>query len=161
MEAFRKLVESLSRAMAVVSITLLAAMVSLITVNVILRPSPQGGILGTYELTGYLGAGLVAMALGYVQLTRANIQVDFLVSRLSRKTQAVVDSITCFVSAFLYGIIAFCCFKEGISMWKHGEVSLTLSIPLLPVYFIIGLGCGLLGVVLLADSIKSINDVVR
>ena len=161
MEAFMKLVESVSRAMAIVSITFLGAMVFLITVNVILRPTPIGGILGTYEITGFLGAGLIAMAIGYVQLQRGNIQVDLLVSRLSRKTQAVVDSITCFVSAFLYGIIAFCCFKEGIMMWEKGEVSPTVSISLLPVYFIIGLGCFLLGVVLLTDSIKSINDMVK
>jgi len=160
-ESLRKLVESASRTMAIVSITFLAAMVFLITVNVILRRSPIGGIFGTYELTGYFGAALVAMALGYVQVTRGNIEVDILVSRLSRKTQAVIGSINYFVCTFLYGTIAFCCFKQGIMMWKKGEVSPTLSISLLPGYFVIGFGCFLLGVVLLTDGIKSINEVAK
>ena len=90
-----------------------------------------------------------------------NIQVELLVSRFSEKSQAVIECINHLIGTLLYWTIAFCCFKGGIMVWKMGAVSDTLSLPLLPFYVIIGIGCLLLGVVLLTDFLKSVREVLN
>jgi TRAP-type C4-dicarboxylate transport system permease small subunit len=136
-------------------------MVFLVTGNVILRLTPVGPISGTFELTGYLGALLIVFALAHNQATQGNISVDFLVSRLSHRTQAMIDSLVYFISTVLYGVIAWRCVEEAVSLSKTEEVSPTLSLPFFPIVFTIGLGCGLLGLVLLTDFLKSVERALK
>jgi TRAP-type C4-dicarboxylate transport system permease small subunit len=161
MDTRRRSVESASRFLSFISQAVLAAMALLVGGNVILRQIGFSGILGTYELTGYLGAIMIAMSLAYTQVTGTNVVVELFVSHLSLEKQAVIDSIIFFIGTFLYLTIAFCCFEEGIVLWKRGEVSPTLSIPFLPIFFLVGFGCFSLCIVLSTEFFKSIRKVKR
>ena len=136
-------------------------MAALVAANVISRLTPLGPISGTFELTGYLGALLTAFALGHNQVIRGNIAVEFLVSRLSKKTQAAIDTVVFFVSAVLCILICWRCVHEAIDMSRTGEVSPTLSIPFFPVFLGIALGCALLTLVFLTDTFKSMSGVLK
>ena len=81
MNLIRKLIESISDRFSIIAQISLGFMVLLITGNVLLRLTPVGPIEGTFELTGYLGALLISLALADTQLSDRNIAVDFLVSR--------------------------------------------------------------------------------
>ena len=161
MDHFRHLIECISRAFNVAGQVCLALMVLLVTGNIILRLTPVGPILGTFELTGYLGALLIAFALAHNQVRRGNISVEFVVSRLPARSQATIDCVVFFASTLLCGVISWRCLLEALHLSRTGEVSPTLSIPFYPIVFIIGLGCGLLCVVLLTDFLRSAGEVVK
>ena len=161
MDRVSKIIESICRGFNAVSKGCLAAMVVLVAGNVICRLTPLGPISGTFELTGYLGALLTAFALGHNQVIRGNIAVEFLVSRLSHKTQAAIDSLVFFVSGVLCILIFWRCVEEAIDLSKTGEVSPTLSIPFFPIFLGIALGAALLCLVFFTDTLKSISEVLK
>ena len=161
MEKMRRAIEAICRISNALAKICLAAMAALVAGNVICRLTPIGPISGTFELTGYLGALITAFALGHNQVIRGNIAVEFLVSRLSRKSQAAIDALVFFISAILCILICWRCVQEAIDMSKTGEVSPTLSIPFFPVFLGIALGCALLTLVFLTDTFKSISGVLE
>ena len=160
MNSTREFIELIGRSFSVIAQVSMAFMALLITGNVLLRLTPVGPIEGTFELTGYLGAFLIALALANTQINGRNIAVDFLVSRLSSRTQAAIDSVTHLASTFLCWVIGWCSFEEGMNLMKTGEVTPTLSLPFLPIYAVIALGCVFLGFVLLTDSLNSMRKVL-
>ena len=161
MHRLRRVIASISRWSNIAGEICLAAMVVLVTGNILLRLTPVGPVLGTFELTGYLGALLIAFALAHNQVKRRNIAVEFLVSRLPRRTQNVIDMVVFCISTCLYGVISWRCVAEAIHLSSTGEVSPTLSLPFYPVLIVIGTGCALLGLVLFTDFLQSLSEVFK
>lgn len=161
MEKMRRAIEVICRIFNALAKICLVAMAALVAGNVICRMTPIGPISGTFELTGYLCALLIAFALGHNQVIRGNIAVEFLVSRLSTKNQAAIDALVFSISATLCILICWRCVHEAIDMSRTGEVSPTLSIPFFPVFLGIALGCALLALVFLTDTFKSISRVLE
>jgi len=161
MEKVRRAIEVTCRIFQTFAKICLAAMAALVACNVIFRLTPIGPISGTFELTGYLCAFLTAFALGHNQVIRGNIAVEFLVSRLSRRTQAALDALVFSISAILCIIISWRCVHEAIDMSKTGEVSPTLSIPFFPVFLVIAVGIALLAIVFITDTFKAISGVLE
>ena len=161
MEKMRTAIEATCRISKSLAKIFLAAMAALVAGNVIFRLTPIGPISGTFELTGYLCAFLTAFALGHNQVIRGNIAVEFLVSRLSRRTQAALDALVFFMSAILCILISWRCVNEAIDMSKSGEVSPSLYIPFFPVFIVIAVGIALLALVFLTDTFKSISGVLK
>jgi len=161
MDKIRKAIEKICRFFNSISKICLTTLGALVAANVICRMTPIGPISGTFELTGYLCAFLIAFALGHNQVIRGNISVEFLVSRFSRKTQAAIDALVFFISAVLCMLISWRSVHEAIDTSMTGEVSPTLSIPFFPVFLGIAIGCALLGLVFLTDTLKSISRVME
>ena len=131
-------------------------MMVLITSEVVLRffrhPIP-----GTYEIVGLLGTVVVSFSLAYTFMERGHIVVEFLVRKLPRKVQGVVDGINDFVSLILFSLITYQCWLYGTTLKGIGEVSLTVQIPLYPFLYGISVGCGLLCLVILTDLLETVR----
>jgi len=133
-------------------------MMVLVTSDVILRffrrPIP-----GTYEIVGLLGTVVISFSLAFTFMERGHIVVEFLVRKLPRKTQGIVDGINDFVSLILFSLITWQCWIYGTTLKNSGEVSLTVQVPLYPFLYGISVGCGLLCLVILADLLETARKV--
>lgn len=118
-------------------------------------------ILGTYEITEVLFLVLSACALAYTQVRRGNIAVYFVVSKLPRRSQAVVSSITNLLSLVLFIVICWQSFLFAKHLWLSGEVSNVLLIPRYPFAYVLASGFAILSAVLLVDLLKSLAEAVR
>ncbi len=107
-------------------------------------------IPGTYEIVGLLGAVFVSFSLARTSVDQGHIAVDFLVQRLPRRVQYVVEALNAGICAVLFTVVGWQCMRYAVDLKASGEVSMTLQIPIHPFVFGIGMGCAMLSVVLCA-----------
>ncbi len=103
---------------------------------------------GTFEILGFGGAFIAALALGGTQLKKGHIQVDifYLGSGLASIVVQVLGKLACIL---FFSLLALQMFKLGWLIKQSGELSETLHIIYYPVVFAVGLGFVLLVLVLL------------
>ena len=134
------------------------AMMGLICTDVILRMFRMP-IPGTYEVVGLLGALFVSFSLAQTSLEKGHIAVDFLMSKLPINVQFIVYCINELVSSILFSLITWQMVVYAGRLKQSGEVSMTLQIPIYPIYYGIAAGCGLLAILLTFSFAKSILGV--
>lgn len=149
MERFTRLVEQLASLFNAVAAAAVVGMMALTCLDVGLRffrrPIP-----GTYEIVGLLGAVFVSFALARTSVDQGHIAVDFLVQRLPRRVQYVVEAVNAGACALLFTVVGWQCLRYAADLKASGEVSMTLQIPIHPFVFGIAVGCAMLSVVLCA-----------
>jgi TRAP-type C4-dicarboxylate transport system permease small subunit len=123
--------------------------------NMLMRPT-GAPITGAYELVGFFGALVVALPLGYAQITRSHISVDILATRYSKRTQRIMSLISSFFCMIFFILVAWQTALYASTIWKRGETSETLRIIYHPFVYVVALCCLLLSLVLLVDFLKSI-----
>jgi len=127
----------------------------LATVNVVLRifHVPYSG---TYEMVSFLGALVIAFALGYTQKRKDHIIVDILTERFSKRTNRVLNIISYGITMVFFTIVSWQIFVFGMKIWKSGEVSETLKIIYHPFIFSVSIGFAVLSLTIIIDFLKTI-----
>lgn len=131
-------------------------MMLLSTADVVLRLFVKP-IPGAYELVGFIGTIVVSFALGFTSLEKGHIAVELLYRKLPQRTQLAIETFTNTVSFLFFGLITYQAFIYALDMRKSGEVSPTLQLPIYPFIFGMSFGFGLLCLILIAESIKSMK----
>jgi TRAP-type C4-dicarboxylate transport system permease small subunit len=133
----------------------LVAMITITGANIVLR---QFGlpIRGTFELMGYFGAVVTALALGYTQVKRGHIAVDIVVLRFSEKTQRILLAVNHLVCLAFFIIVTLQVYKYATTLWETGEVTETLQIVYYPFTYAVALGCLILAFTFLVEFLKII-----
>jgi TRAP-type C4-dicarboxylate transport system permease small subunit len=135
--------------------TAVILLMTLATVNVFLRIF---GIpyRGTYEIVSFLGAIVIAFALGETQRIKANIVVDIVSDRYPQWLKKVVDIIGYIVSMSFFLIVGRVIFRWGMQISTSGELSETLKIAYHPLIYLVSLGFLFLSLTLFLDLLKTI-----
>lgn len=155
MPSVKKFIISLSNGLNWVAGGLLLAMILLICCNIVARLFGHP-ILGTYEIVGFLLLGLIAFSLAYGSLTQCHTAVDLLTRHFTPKWQVIIDTITNFVSIGFFGLIAWRSFRLGSKLWKAGDLSETLWVPIFPLLYLIAINCAIVCMVLLFIELPNI-----
>lgn len=155
-----KITYRLNRVLHQLSIVLLAFIMFLTLVSVIARymGSP---ILGTYELTRLGLALLIFFSLGYTQLKKEHISIDFIVERWSPKAQAIADSITFFLFTLLMLAAAYFMAKHGLRLFVSNDITSDLRLPLYIFAYLSALGLFFNALAYFVEFLKSLNKVVE
>ncbi len=130
----------------------------LLIVEVIRRYLFNAPTVWANELTQMLFGAYIVLAGGYILASEGHVNVDILYSRLSRKTQAILDIITsvlfflfCMMMVYYGGSLAW----ESLSTFEHSQSA--WNPPIYPVKLTIPLGACLL---LLQGIAKLIRDIL-
>ena len=134
----------------------LAGMALLTCANILLR-IVWVPIQGTYELMGYFGALVAALALAHTQLRRGHIAVDVLVVRMPRRVQRVLNGLNGLICMALFGLAARQLIVKALVLRASGEVTETLRIVYYPFALAVALGCFLLALVLLGEFLQTLK----
>jgi TRAP-type C4-dicarboxylate transport system permease small subunit len=156
-----KIIKSLSRLMNYAACGMLAAMMLLTVSDVFLRYFFRRPILGTTELTESMMACLAFFAFAWCAVQKSHLKVDLVMSRFSPRVQAVVDSITSFVGLLMVALIAWRSFVEAMAVKQLNIISSLLKIPAFPFYYVVSLGCAVLGLVMAAQMIQNIEKAAK
>jgi TRAP-type C4-dicarboxylate transport system permease small subunit len=115
------------------------ALMSLATGNVTLRVFhlPYSG---AYELASFLGAVVIASALGHTQMRHDHIIVDIITERYSERTAEVVEGLAGLVMACFFALVAWQVWVWGMKIRVSGEVSETLKVIYHPFVFMVAAG---------------------
>jgi TRAP-type C4-dicarboxylate transport system permease small subunit len=154
-EALEKVTALLNRILIVVAGVVLAMMIFLTCANVFIR-TVWVPIKGTYELMGYFGAVITALALGYTQVRQGHIAVDILVVRFSKRTQRILNAVNNLICMVFFALVAWRIAQYATTLWRTGEVTETLRIVYYPFTYSVSLGCAVLALVSLTEFLKSL-----
>ncbi len=153
MEAIDKISDFLNRWAGIIAGIILVFMILLTMGNIVLR-RVWVPIRGTYEIMGFAGAVITAMAMGLTQKKREHIHVDILVSRFPRVVKKVVFGVNTALCSAFFLVAAWFVVQRGMTLFETGEVSETLRMAYYPFAFVVAFGCFLLAAMLFIDLIK-------
>ncbi len=135
----------------------LVFMMLLTVADVILRYLKRP-ILGTYELVSFLGAVVIAFALPLTSWEKGHVAVDILFEFYPKAKKNVLDAITRLMGILFFVILSWNLIGMGASLYKTGEGTLTLQLPLYPIAFVLGFSCVVQCLILVADLIKTLSN---
>jgi TRAP-type mannitol/chloroaromatic compound transport system permease small subunit len=126
--------------------------------NAILRKAFNIGSNAWLEIQWYLFAGVFMLGVGYVMLKNGHVRIDFIASKLSKRTNALIDAIGIVVFTIPLAVIminlGWPLFERA---WTSGEMSQNAGgLIRWPVLMLIPLGFGILLVQAVSELIKRI-----
>jgi len=154
--SFQNIVSFFSETSHVCALVSLVIMMSLTCVDVVLRYFGHP-IFGTYEIVGYLGLILVSLGLAHATSKKVHIAVEILVSRLPKRAQVFVNSITCFFCVCIFSTLAWETFLYAGDLQRSGQVSLSLQFPFFLLAYVMTFSFVLVSGVFVLDLIKLIS----
>ncbi|HNS15395.1 MAG TPA: TRAP transporter small permease [Syntrophorhabdaceae bacterium] len=130
-------------------------LMTLATGNVVLRifQAPFGG---AYEIVSFIGAMVIAFALGYTQKMKNHIVVDILTEKFPKKLHRVLDAVNYFVTMIFFGLITWQILAYALKVQQTGELSETLKIIYYPFVYSVSAGFAVLTLTLLVDFLNSL-----
>jgi TRAP-type C4-dicarboxylate transport system permease small subunit len=156
---FDKVVSSVTRFFDRVAQAGVAAMMLLVVGNILMRIAWKP-IFGTYDYVEFIGALMVAFALGYCAVQKGHISVELVIARLPERVQGIVGSITNILSLVIFGLITWQCLLFAHDTWRVGGTSMGALVPNYPYIYGVAFGIALLCLVILVDLGKSLVKAV-
>ncbi len=158
MNALEKINDSLNKILMFVGSVAVLFLMSLATVNVCLRFFLNAPYRGAYELVGFLGAIVIAFALGHTQKRKDHIVVDILTEKFPKKVNRILDGINYFITMIFFAIVSWQVFIWGMKISQSGEVSETLKIVFHPFIYSVAFGFAIFSLTLIIDFIKTVTS---
>ena len=154
LEKFNRL---LNKILMIIGGVAVLALMALATINVCLRFFFNAPYRGTYEVVGFLGAIVIAFALGYTQKRKDHIVVDILTEKFPKRVNRILDGVNYFVTAIFFAVVSWQVFVWGIKISKSGEVSETLKIIFHPFVYSVALGFAVFSFTIAIDFLKNLE----
>ena len=107
---------------------------------------------------GFLGAIVIAFALGYTQKRKDHIVVDILTEKFPKRVNRVLDGINYFITTIFFAIVSWQVFVWGMKISKSGEVSETLKIVFHPFIYSVSFGFAVFSLTLIIDFLKNLKS---
>ena len=151
----------IARSINGVGVTALTLMMLLTAVDVCSRYIFDSPITGSYELTEFMMAILVAFGLAYTAAHQGHINVDLLLTRTSPRSQAVINSITALLGVGFFILMTWRSFIYAGKLRLDGYTSQSLEIPTYPFAYVVAVGCAILVLVLLIFLRGQLREVTK
>lgn len=150
-----KLLGKLAGFCAILAGVLLTVITLMTCISVLGRNTTGTTLVGDFELTGVVAGAAIALFLPWCQFRRGNIIVDFFTSRISGRTNAMLDRTGALILGLCMALLAWRTVLGGLSAWNTQSATMmlgfpewivyTLMVPPLILTALIGLCQGLLG----------------
>jgi len=161
MKQFAGLVESLSRALDRLAAVCIVAMMAVVVLNIFLRAFLGKPLLGTIDYVNILMALTIGLGLAYCGLKNGHIAVEFMVEKLSNKTQGVLGIVVNLTGLLFWGAAAWYMAAYARNMMAANLLGGTVAIPLYPVVYLVAFGLLVLCLVLVLRLLDSVRMVIK
>jgi C4-dicarboxylate transporter DctM subunit len=161
LDIFGYVIHQISRGINSIGMAVLVAMMLLITGDVVLRYVFNMPIPGAYETTGFMMAILCGFAFAYGGWHKSHVSVDLVTSKLSKRAQATIGSITFFISFAICALIAWRTFSYALQAQAGGLVSQTTFVPISPFVYLVAFGFTMLCLVFLYNFLTNLVQVIQ
>ena len=156
MEAINRLIYKLVDWVKHLGGVALVGMMTITTLDVITRYFGHP-IFGAVELVSFMATILLACAMPMTHVENGHVGVDLVVRLLSERSQALIDTITGFLSLTLFALICWQCVLYGQSMKKTGEVSMSLEFPNYIFVYVVAVAFGVLSLAVIPQIYNNLR----
>lgn len=152
------LIDRLNEAVGKLTLWLVMAAVLISTGNAIMRKAFNVGSNAYLEIQWYLFSGVFMLGVGYVMLKNAHVRIDFVSSRLSVRTNTIIDMLGIVLVIFpLCWIMVDLGWPLFHRAWVSGEVSSNAGgLIRWPVLLLLPVGFALLALQAVSELIKRV-----
>jgi TRAP-type C4-dicarboxylate transport system permease small subunit len=150
----KNIVNNLNSYTEKIAVVVLFSLMLLTTADVFLRTFYRP-ISGVIEITQLGLAVIVFTALGYSQVTREHIQIDFFMNLLPLKLQRFIQVIVYLLVLGLYGVVFWQLLVYGERLKALNSITPVLKLPIYPVVYVAAIGVLFFLLVLFADLVES------
>lgn len=141
MKTFKKVITTINTASGYLSCVLIFFNMAVITYNVIMRMAFNKPISGLVDIVSLVSAAAAAAALGYTEMQKGFIQVDFVKEYFPKSIQHFLHVILGIISIATLGFLAVRFYIYGINCLNLGTATMTMRLAYWPVCFLLMLGC--------------------
>lgn len=138
----------------------IVVVMALITIEVILRKFFNFSIVGTVEIVAALMVVIVFLAWSYTESQHGHVKVEFLVQRLGRKTQSVLEAIIILVMLGIFSIMIWQTTVYALDAQRVGLLYETARIAIFPFRLVVPVGILFLCLQLLIRLVSSIAGIL-
>ncbi len=158
MNYLEKIDDFLNKILMILGGVAVLLLMSVATVNAFLRiPFIKSTWRGAYETVGFLGAIVIAFALGYTQKKKNHIVVDILTEKFPKRVNRVLDGVNYFITTIFFAMVSWQIFVWGMKISRSGEVSETLKIAVHPIVYSVAVGFAVFSLTLIIDFLKNVQ----
>lgn len=150
MKFLEKIIACLNKYAVATAGGILVFMILLTVANIVLR-QVWVPVRGTYEIMGFAGAVLTALAMGFAQKKKEHIHVDILFNAFPDRIKKILSAGNAGICCVFFSVSGWYVAKKAYTLFETGEVSETLRIAYYPFAYAVAAGCFLLAAVLLND----------
>jgi TRAP-type C4-dicarboxylate transport system permease small subunit len=161
MRAVQKTCDVVIQVLLVIATVVLAAMMFLMTADVILRYIFGSPLSGSYELLQFMMSVVIPFGIAYCAHEKAHISVDVLFVFLPGRTQRILDCVNALIVLVLFLIIAWQSVLYVKEIHTFGLTSGILYIPSYPFVGATALGFLALCFVLVLDFIGELAKIME
>lgn len=158
MDRFEKFIYSLSNYFNWVAGIALVLMLTWIVADIIGNKLFNWPVPGSIEIVSFLGVMVIGFAIAYTQVLRGHIEVEFVVMRLPKAVQQIINLIVSFLGMLLFALLSWQSTVYGLELRASGEVSMTQEIPFYPFVFCLALCCLVVCLILIVQILRLISD---
>jgi len=134
-------VHALVRVLTWIASGALGILILFVVANVLSRFLFKKPLPGTIEVIELVAVVIVFFSVAYTESKRAHIYVELVVSKLRRRTQAVLASMMYALSAIFFAVMAW---RSSVLAWSYlsptTRETYVLSIPIAPFLFVVAFG---------------------
>ncbi len=124
-------------------------MVAVTCIDVILRlPGINRSLFGAYDIVKITGALTLAATLPYTTAVKGHVAIEYFFHKLNRRGRIVVDTIIRLMGMTLFAFLSWRSFIYGLNLYRIGQVSQTLQLPVFWIPYVIGFCCGIVVLVI-------------
>ena len=160
-DVFDRAVAQLSRGLNYFVSVALLAMVFLTTADVSGRYLFSHPIRGTVELCEVALVILTFCGIAYAWRSGAHISVELVFNRLPRKLRPWLNMMTCVFTLFIVILLSRQALVFAFDMAQRGQKTALLGVPIFYFYLSIFIGCAVLSLEVLAETIRSGIEIHR
>jgi len=158
MDAFKKVLHKINRWVAGVGACFLIPLMFITAADVVARDVFNHPLPGVIELSQYLLAVCILLGVAYTQQIKGHVGVSLLTSRLSTRTQLMVNLVGTLLGLFLFLLLAWQGLVVGL---EEKTVSDMLRVPQYPFRLLVAVAAFFTFLELLIDLGSSIQKLGR
>lgn len=158
---FSRCVKGISERFALLAQLAILCLTLLMATDVIMRYFFNRPVAGGHELIEFLGAVFVSSGVAYCAVRKAHVAVDLITAQFPVRVQTVTAALTGLAAFIMWGLVSWCTFLHAWELYHSPLMSPVLSIPKYPFVFVVGIGCALLTLVILTETVESFIKAVK
>ncbi len=132
----------------------LTAIILIVFVDVLGRYFLNKPLPGSYELVEQLMGVLAGFAIMYAAVKRGHVALDLIVSRFSRRTQAIMGSIFSLLGFGTWAVLAYKVYQHALKALETGITTDVLPIKLRQILLTLAVGTFLCSLILLIQAFR-------
>jgi len=155
MELVTKILNRITKALAIVSIVFIFILAVMYGCDIIGRLVLKKQITGTFEIAQFMLCLITFLAFPYAQTSRSHIHVAFIINKFPKKMKYIVAAIGFLACCFLGVIMIYALIVQG-NYAVGVKLSTVLKLPFAPMYYTAATLMGFFVITLFVDAVRCI-----